>query len=61
MNKGGRHIAKNTVILYLRMIVTLLVTLYTSRIILESLGVEDYGIYNIVRSEEHTSELQSHA
>lgn len=48
MNKGGRHIAKNTVILYLRMIVTLLVTLYTSRIILESLGVEDYGIYNIV-------------
>nr|MCY2673251.1 hypothetical protein [Bacteroides fragilis] len=48
MNKGGKHIAKNTVILYLRMMVTMLVTLYTSRIILESLGIEDYGIYNVV-------------
>ena len=28
MNKGGKHIAKNTVILYLRMMVTMLVTLY---------------------------------
>jgi hypothetical protein len=48
MNKGGKHIAKNTVILYLRMMVTMLVTLYTSRIILESLGIEDNGIYNVV-------------
>ena len=50
MNKGGKHIAKNTVILYLRMMVTMLVTLYTSRIILESLGIEDYGIYGCRRS-----------
>lgn len=44
-NKG---IAKNTLILYLRMIFILCVGLYTSRIILNTLGVEDYGIYNVV-------------
>ena len=39
---------RNTFILYIRMVVTLLVSLYTSRIILEILGVEDFGIYNVV-------------
>lgn len=41
-------IAKNTLFLYFRMIVTMLVTLYTSRIILRNLGIDDYGIYQEV-------------
>lgn len=42
------RIAKNTLILYFRMIFSMLVTLYTSRVILNALGVEDYGIYGVV-------------
>lgn len=42
------NIAKNTAFLYLRMFFILGVTLYTSRIILEQLGVSDYGIYSLV-------------
>jgi O-antigen/teichoic acid export membrane protein len=34
--------------LYFRMILTMIVSLYTSRVILNTLGVEDYGIYNVV-------------
>lgn len=45
---NNRRIAKNTLMLYFRMMLTMLVTLYTSRIILNTLGVEDYGIYNVV-------------
>lgn len=41
-------IAKNTILLYLRMLLTMGVSLYTSRVILNALGIEDYGIYNIV-------------
>lgn len=44
----GNSIAKNTLFLYLRMLVTLCVTLYTSRVVIEALGVTDYGIYNLV-------------
>lgn len=44
----NKRIAKNTLILYFRMIVTMLVSLYTSRIVLKTLGVEDFGIYNVV-------------
>lgn len=43
-------IFKNTIFLYLRMFIVLAVSLYTSRIVLDKLGVEDYGIYNIVGS-----------
>jgi O-antigen/teichoic acid export membrane protein len=43
-----RRIAKNTLLLYVRMIFTMLVSLFTSRIILNILGIEDYGIYNVV-------------
>lgn len=43
-----KRIAKNTMFLYIRMLLIMLVTLYTSRIILRTLGEEDYGIYNIV-------------
>lgn len=42
------RIATNTLFLYLRSLVVLIITLYTSRKVLEVLGVEDYGIYNVV-------------
>lgn len=47
-NKNYKRMAKNVAMLYFRMLLTMLVTLYTSRIILLTLGVEDYGIYNVV-------------
>jgi O-antigen/teichoic acid export membrane protein len=47
-SSGNRKIAKNTLFLYSRMLLLLVISLYTSRIILQTLGVEDYGIYNIV-------------
>ena len=46
--ENNKRIAKNTILLYLRTIFLMLITLYTSRIILNILGVEDFGIYNIV-------------
>lgn len=46
--ESNKRIAKNTVYLYLRMIVSMLIAFYTSRAFLDALGVEDYGIYNIV-------------
>lgn len=45
---ANRRIARNTVMLYIRMIVSIVISLYTSRIILKVLGVEDYGIYGVV-------------
>ena len=45
---ANKRIAKNTIILYLRMIFILCVGLYTSRIVLNTLGVEDYGVYSVV-------------
>lgn len=45
---SNKRIAKNTVYLYLRMIVSMLIAFYTSRAFLDVLGVADYGIYNIV-------------
>lgn len=47
-NPQNKRIAKNTLMLYARMILVMGVTLYTSRIILNALGVSDYGIYNVV-------------
>lgn len=47
MGDSGR-IAKNTILLYLRSLVVLVISLYTSRVILQVLGVEDYGIYSVV-------------
>ena len=44
------RIAKNTGYLYLRMILVTLVNLYTSRIVLQTLGFEDFGIYNVIAS-----------
>ena len=42
------RIFKNTIILYLRMVVIMLITLYSSRVILQALGISDYGLYNVV-------------
>ena len=44
----NKRIAKNTLLLYIRTILIMLVSLYTSRVVLNTLGVEDYGIYQAV-------------
>ena len=44
----NKRITKNAFLLYLRMIITMGISIYTSRVILDVLGVEDYGIYNVV-------------
>lgn len=46
--ENTKRIAKNTLMLYVRMLFGMLVSLYTSRVVLNTLGVEDYGIYNVV-------------
>ena len=45
---NSKRIAKNTIMLYIRMLFLMVISLYTSRVILKALGVEDYGIYNVV-------------
>ncbi len=45
---NNKRIAKNTLFLYMRMLLLMAVNLFTSRIILNLLGVDDYGIYNVV-------------
>ena len=45
---NNKRIARNTMLLYLRMLIMMIVSLYTSRVVLEVLGVTDYGIYNVV-------------
>ena len=47
-SENNKRIAKNTAMLYIRMLLTMAVSLYTSRIVLNTLGVEDFGIYNVV-------------
>ena len=47
-SENNKRIAKNAIALYIRSFVTMLIGLYTSRVILQALGVEDYGIYNVV-------------
>ena len=47
-SSNNKRIAKNTAFLYVRMIFVLGVSLYTTRVVLNVLGVEDYGIYNVV-------------
>lgn len=44
----SKRIAKNTVFLYVRMLLVMAVTLYTSRVILKALGFEDFGVYNVI-------------
>lgn len=45
---SNKTIAKNTLLLYVRMLFNMLVGLYTSRVVLQVLGVEDFGVYNVV-------------
>lgn len=45
---NNTRLAKNTLLLYGRMFITMLISLYTSRVVLRALGIEDYGIYNVV-------------
>ncbi len=46
--ENNKRITKNTLVLYVRLFFSMLVALYTSRVILNVLGIEDYGIYNVV-------------
>lgn len=45
---NNKRIAKNTVLLYIRTLIILVIALYTSRVVLQALGVDDYGTYNVV-------------
>ena len=47
-SNNNTRIAKNTLLLYFRMLFTMAVSLYTSRVVLNTLGVEDFGVYNVV-------------
>lgn len=47
-SNNSKRIAKNTIALYIRTLITMAVGLYTSRVVLNVLGVEDYGVYNVV-------------
>ncbi|WP_257666575.1 oligosaccharide flippase family protein [Parapedobacter tibetensis] len=44
----NKRIAKNTLFLYFRMLITMTVSLYTVRVVLNTLGIEDFGIHNVV-------------
>lgn len=46
--QNNKRIAKNTLLLYVRMLLMMAISLYTSRVVLNTLGVVDYGIYNVV-------------
>ena len=45
---NNKRVAKNAIALYVRMFISMIVSFYTSRVVLEVLGVDDYGIYNVV-------------
>lgn len=49
-NKANKGIARNTLFLYIRKILTLVIGLYTSRVLLQTLGVDDFGLYGLVGS-----------
>ncbi len=49
-NTANKRIAKNTIILYIREIASLLIALYSSRILLQQLGVNDFGLYGLIGS-----------
>ena len=48
ISPNNKLLARNTIVLYLRMLFSLIIQLFTSRLVLQALGVEDYGIYNVV-------------
>ncbi len=50
MTPDNRRIAKNTIALYIRTFITLCINVYTNRVLLEALGIDNYGIFNVVGS-----------
>ena len=48
VSDNNKRIVKNTFLLYIRMFISMVISLYTSRIVIQVLGVEDYGIYGVV-------------
>lgn len=48
LSANNKRIAKNSAFLYFRMFLIMAITFYTSRVILEALGIEDYGLYNVI-------------
>lgn len=44
----NKRIAKNTLLLYVRILLTMVIGLYTSRVVLAELGISDYGLYSVV-------------
>ena len=47
-SSSNKTIAKNTIFLYARMVVTMIIAFYTSRVLLQNLGVDDFGTYGLV-------------
>ena len=47
-SKNNKRIAKNTLFLFFRMFFTVLISLFITRIVLEELGIIDFGIYGVV-------------
>ena len=45
---SNKRIAKNTIMLYIRMLLSMVISLYTSRVVIQALGVSDYGVYGVV-------------
>ena len=45
---NNKRLAKNSIFMAIRMVVVMLITLYTTRVIQNVLGVEDYGVYHVV-------------
>lgn len=50
MSLDSKKIAKNTMFMYFRMVLIMAVSIYTSRVVLDKLGVEDFGLYNAINS-----------
>lgn len=48
VQRNNKRIALNTIFLYIRMMVTMVIGFYTSRVVLNTLGVSDYGVYNVM-------------
>ena len=48
ISSNNKTLAKNTLFLYFRMLLTMLIGLYTSRVVINVLGISDYGIYNVI-------------
>ena len=48
VSSNNKRLVKNTIFLYLRMLFLTCIGLYTSRVLLRTLGADDYGLYNVV-------------